>query len=199
MTAEIVRVHGEAALTEVVWPAKELSALLAVPPQLPCTHLRLVGSCECTTWERKCETIFAGANGWSAHPGRWERRWGGLDVERELLPLLDHFSLLHARGTRRIIGFLSHDYQANRDFSALGDRIVVDRLPASWYWPAGGKTTAFLLRLADGSRRMGRSRSPFGLAERGEDRLRGNETLTRHDMLVFGGAPFAGILPVGTQ
>src|SRR5256885_1229783 len=103
-TNNIHRVHGEATMPSVIWPAEELSMLLAVPP-IPCPPNCTLAGCKGAAWERACARIFLAANGWTAHRGRRPRRFGGLDVEREVLPLLDHFAMVRERGRQLTIGF----------------------------------------------------------------------------------------------
>jgi hypothetical protein len=93
---------------------------------------------------------FAAANGWSVYSGRWPAHFAGVS-QSDLLRHVDHAELLCERGTRRIIGVISHDYSDHRDFSPLGTSLVVERLPQSWYSP---NTTALLLRPTPSSRKV---------------------------------------------
>jgi hypothetical protein len=148
MSGGIVRVYGEAILPPIVWPAHELDALFATETPRICSRNAL-SLRESTTWERKYEQVFARANGLTVHRGRWPSQFATLDFMRGVMPLVDHFVLFRAPHTRRITAVLSLDYNLNRNFSRLGDHVVVDRLPRSWYWRGGfDHTTAFLLRPA---------------------------------------------------
>jgi hypothetical protein len=143
--AGIVRVHGDASLPSIVWPADELAARFTVDHPSNCDGGHR-SPCDCAAWERQSEQVFARANGLTIHRGDRPSRFGTLDFARGVLPLVDHPVLLRAPHTRRIIAVISHDYNPNRDFAALGPSVVVDRLPRSWYCRGGDRTTAFLLR-----------------------------------------------------
>jgi hypothetical protein len=143
ITTDICRVHGNAALQRIIWPAEELEPHFVMhSPELCGNGSR--ASCKCGAHVQRCDQTFAAANGWAVFGGRWPRTFGGRDFVREVLPLLDHWVLFRERGSGRVAAILSHDYHSVRDFSALGEQIVVDRLPRSWY--PRGATTAYLLR-----------------------------------------------------
>ncbi|MGH7620462.1 MAG: hypothetical protein ACREPM_24860 [Gemmatimonadaceae bacterium] len=138
MSAAVVRVHGTAPLPPVVFPAQALA------PHMQRNDLR---------HEQDCADIFAQANGW-AQSEHAPTAFAGLDM-KTLSPLIDHPQFFRAPGSSCVVAILSHDYNPARDFSALGARVVVDRLPQSWYRrgvPAGEAeaTAAYLLRPTPG-------------------------------------------------
>lgn len=146
MTPKIICVHGNASPKSVVWPVGALAERFALTHPRHCDG-GFQSPCQCKWWERWADDVFAQANGWVVHHGRWPRRFGGVDFRREVLPLIDHATPF--RQGRRIIAILSHDYNPQRNFSALPGQLVVHRLPRSWYWRGGiDATTAFLLRPA---------------------------------------------------
>ena len=147
MSSKITRVHGAATLPSIVWPADELAARFAIIHARHCDG-GFRSPCECFTWERRCTDDFAQANDLVvSHAG--SPRFGRLDFVRDVLPLVDHHVFFRTRRSQRISAILSHNYKPQPDFSPLGDHVIVDQLPRSWYFRGGvDATTAFLLRLA---------------------------------------------------
>lgn len=113
----IVRVHGFAPQTDAVCPAKVLG-------------------------DKNAVHAFAEANGWRVW-NHMPRVFAGSPI-KTLADFIDHPEFfIGASG--RLVGCVSHDYNRARDFSALGNRAIVERLPYSWYRDSA---TAYLIRPA---------------------------------------------------
>jgi hypothetical protein len=134
--ADIVRVHSTATLAPAVFPAFALAPYFANPT-------------DNARREDDCAAIFAEANGWLLRD-HWPREFAGLPFSK-VYALVDHAQFFEAPDGSNVVAIVSHDYHPSRDFSALGEYIVVERLPRSWYRrgvPMGEPeaTTAYLLR-----------------------------------------------------